>query len=99
MPNNEVLINKVRIFLEAVGREVQAKLGPNPRVVQQAVWWSAANPKDSAVIVRSSGATSLLQSGGHEREVFDWFRVNFLYQVELMHSGFPEQIELHDTIT
>jgi len=43
--------------------------------------------------------SSLLQSGGHEREVFDRFRVNTLYQSRLMHNGFPEQTELHDVIT
>jgi len=49
--------------------------------------------------VQSSGASSLLQSGGHEREVFDWFRVSALYQVHLMHNGFPEQTELQEEIT
>ena len=98
MPNKEDVITKARGFLEAVAREVKAKLGTNPRIVQQAIWWSSANPDDSPVTVRSSGTSSLLQSGGHAREVFDWFRANTLYQVDLMHNGFPEQTELYDVI-
>jgi len=99
MPNKEDVITRARGFLEAVAREVQAKLGTDPRVVQQAVWWSAANPEDSHVIVQSTGTSRTLRSGGHEREVFDWFRVNTLYQVDLMREGFPEQTNLHDIIT
>lgn len=98
IPNKEDVITKARVFLEAVAREVQAKLGANPKVVQQSVWWSTANPKNSSVVVQSSGASSLLQSGGHEREVFDWFRVSILYQTHLMHNGFPEQNKLKKEI-
>ncbi len=99
IPNKEDVITKARAFLEAVAREVQTKLGANPKAVQQSVWWSTANPENSSVIVQSSGVSSLLKSGGHEREVFDWFRVSALYQVHLMHSGFPEQTELQEEIT
>ena len=99
MPTREELIIKARGFLDAVAREVQARLGPSPRVMQQAIWWSPANSEDSQVTVRSSGTSSLLQSGGHEREVFDSFRVTTLYQVHLMHKGFAEQTELHDAMT
>lgn len=99
MRNKEDVMTKAQEFLEAVARKVQAKLGTNPRVVQQAVWWSTANPKDSAGTVRSSGTSTLLQSGGHEREVLDWFRVSALYQVNLMHNGFPKQTELQEEMT
>jgi hypothetical protein len=74
-------------------------LGTNLRVVQQAVWWSTANPVDSSLVVRSKGSASLLQSGGHEREVFDAGRVNRLYQTDLMRKEFPAQSKLHDMIT
>lgn len=100
MPNKEDVIAKAREFLEAVAREVQTRFGTNPTVVQQAVWWSAANLNGSQVIVKSStGASSTLSSGLHEREVFDSFRVNTLYQIDLMRNAFPEQTELHDVIT
>ena len=71
MLNKEDVITRAREFLEAVAREVQARLGTDLKVVQQAVWWSAANPGDSQVVVQSSGTSSLLQSGGPEREVLD----------------------------
>lgn len=99
MANKEEVVTKAREFLSAVAREVQARLGTNPRAVEKSVWWSVASTDNSQVIVRSSGTSSLLQSGGHEREVFDSFRVNTLYQVELMHNGFPEQTQLHELIT
>lgn len=99
MPNKEDVIIKAQAFLEAIAREVQAKLGTNLKVKQQAVWWSQANAKDSQVIVQSTGSSSMLRSGGHEREVFDSFRVSTLYQVALMHNGLPEQTKLHDVIT
>ena len=93
------MIINARGFLEAVAREVQAKLGANARVVQEAVWWSTANPDDSPVTVQTSGTSSLLRSGGYAREVLNWHGVSALYQVNLMHNGFPEQAELQEEMT
>ena len=91
---------KATAFLMAVSREVEAKLGRSPRTSQQAVWWSPAEPEDQAgVIVSSPGSVSTLRSGGHQREVFDSFRVSALYQINLLNAEFPEQTELHRALT
>ena len=96
MPSKENVITKAQEFLEVLALEVLARLGSNPRTLEQAVWWSAADPDDSRVTVRSSGTSSLLQSGGHEREVFNGPGVSALYQLNLMHKDFSEQTELQE---
>lgn len=99
MPDKEDVKTKAHEFLEVLAQKLREALGPNPKVVQQAVWWSPASSRDSQVIVQSKGSLSMLRSGGHEREVFDAVRVSAFYQVNLIDKGFPEQTELHNLLT
>lgn len=92
------IVAKARAFLEVVSAEVGKRFGENSSV-QQAIWWSKADPEDIKLVVLTPRISSTLQSGGHDRQVFNWFRANMLYQSKLMHDGFPEQSDLQDAIT
>ena len=96
MVSKEDIVGKAKSFLEVVSREAQARLGDNLTVAQEAMWWSAADPNAGGV--QAAGTSSMMQSGGHQREVFNVFGVNNLYQLELRNSNFPEQTELHAAI-
>ena len=98
MPDAEELKLKARNFLEKIAKEVDARLGSNSRVVQHAVWWSAANPADVQVTVRAAGQTNVRQSGGHEREAFNLVGASSLYQVDLMNRSFTEQDQLREVL-
>jgi|GEM_PF-1901602 hypothetical protein len=93
MPSNEEIKEKARKFLEVVSNGVQSM--ENLKVVQKGLWWSAAEPDDSQVVVQSPGPTTLSKSGSHEREVFNWFGVGAFYQTQMIDNEFPEQSELH----
>jgi len=99
MVSKEDIVGKAKSFLEVVSREAQARLGDNITVVQEARWWSVADPNaGERVEVRAAGTSIMMQHGGHQREVFNFSGVNTLYQDELRDSSFPEQTELHATI-
>ena len=96
MPDKEEIIAKARKFLEAVLEDVPAQMAS--KVIQQGMWWSAAKPGDSKVVVQSSGTSSMSKYDSHEREVFNTAAVGVHYQTHLMHSEFPEQSELSTLI-
>lgn len=98
IPNKENVKAKAQVFLEALAQRVGEALGTKLRVVQQAVWWSPADPGDSQAIVQSKGSMNTLRSGGYEREVFNSVGVSMFYQVNLIDKGLAEQTELYNVL-
>ena len=95
--SKEEVKEKARKFLEAVSQAVRVKT--DLTIVETGMWWSAAKPGVSNVVVQSSGTTTLSQSSSHQREVFNTFAVNTLYQTELIDGDFPEKNELYASIS
>ena len=99
MTNRQDIIAKAQSFLQVVFTQAQARLGEHFKIKQETIWWSIADPSHSEVRVQSSGPSTMSQSGGHQREVVNSFGVGTFYQAQLMDNSFPEQNDLHDTVT
>ena len=99
MTNRQDIIAKAQSFLQVVFTQAQARLGEHFKIKQETIWWSIADPSHSEVRVQSFGPSTMSQSGGHQREVVNSFGVGTFYQAQLMDNSFPEQNDLHDTVT